>query len=89
MRSKRTVLVVLLAWIVVLFAAGVVWRVVHPEARQQSSPAAKLASRQDGYYLCLHRPRLAEAQMRLLIARRLPHDVAAAALRGCREGQHR
>ena len=25
MRSKRTVLVVLLAWIVVLFAAGVVW----------------------------------------------------------------
>jgi len=87
--TKRTVLVVLLAWVVVLFAAGIVWRVLHPEAKPQPSPAATLASRQDGYYLCLNQPRLGSAQMRLLIARRLPHDVAAAAFRGCQEAQHR
>ena len=89
MRSKRSFLVFLLAWIVALFVAGAVWRAVHPQKPQGPSQARQLASRQNGYYLCLHRARLSDAEMRALIARRLRNDYAPAALRGCQEAQRR
>ncbi len=89
MRSKRSFLVFLLAWIVALFVAGAVWRALRPEKPQGPSQARQLASRQNGYYLCLHRARLSDAEMRALIARRLRNDYAPAALRGCQEAQRR
>ncbi len=90
MRARRTALAVLAVWVAALFVAGVVWRALHPERRErQPTPAATLAARQDGYYLCLHRAKMTDAQMQALIARRLPDDVPSAALRGCREAQQR
>ncbi len=89
MRSKRSFLVVLLVWIVGLFVAGAVWRALRPEKPSGPSEARQLASRQDGYYLCLHRAPMSDAEMRALIVRRLRNDYAPAALRGCREAQGR
>ena len=89
MPSKRSFLVVLLVWILALFVAGAVWRAFHPDKAQGPSPARQLASRQDGYYLCLHRPRMSDAEMRALIARRLESDYAPSALIGCQEAQGR
>jgi hypothetical protein len=89
MRSKRPFLVFLLAWIVALFVAGAIWRAFHPQKAQGPSQARQLASRQDGYYLCLHRARLTDAEMRALISRRLKNDDEPSALSGCQEAQRR
>ena len=89
MPSKRSFLVVLLVWVLALFVAGAVWRAFHPEKARGPSQARQLASRQDGYYLCLHRARMSDAEMRALIARRLGNDYAPSALIGCQEAQGR
>ena len=89
MRSKRSFLVVLLVWILALFVAGAVWRAFHPMKAHGPSQARQLASRQDGYYLCLHRARMSDTAMRKLIARRLRDDYAPSALSGCQEAQGR
>jgi len=89
MRSKRSFLVLLLVWVLALFLAGAVWRAFHPEKAQGPSQARQLASRQDGYYLCLHRARMSDPAMRALIARRLRDDYPPAALLGCQEAQGR
>ena len=70
-----------------LFAAGMVWRATHPNTSENPTEERDLASRQDGYYLCLHRQPLTAAQMYRLVKRRLPHDNLALALRGCQEAQ--
>ena len=89
MRSKRSFLIVLLAWVVALFVAGAVWRAFHPEKTKGPSQARQFASRQDGYYLCLHRAPMNDAKMRALISRRLRDDYAPSALIGCQEAQGR
>ena len=89
MRSKRWLLLALLVWVLALFVAGAVWRAFHPEKAQGPSHARQLASRQDGYYLCLHRARMSDAEMRALIERRLGNDYAPSAFIGCQEAQGR
>ena len=70
-----------------LFAAGIAWRAKHPNKSENPTEERDLASRQDGYYLCLHRQPLTAAQMYRLVKRRLPNDNLALALRGCQEAQ--
>jgi hypothetical protein len=89
MRSKRTLVVGLAVWVVALFAAGAVWRAFNPLKPDAKPDPFVAASRQEGYYLCFHRPRLTDAERRALIARRLPKDDPAAALTGCQEAQRR
>ena len=70
-----------------LFVSGMVWRATHPNKSENPTEERDLASRQDGYYLCLHRQPLTAAQMYRLVRRRLPNDNLALALRGCQEAQ--
>jgi hypothetical protein len=70
-----------------LFVSGMVWRATHPNKSENPTEERDLASRQDGYYLCLHRQPLTAAQMYRLVKRRLPRDNLALALRGCQEAQ--
>jgi hypothetical protein len=74
--------------VVALFVAGIVWRALTPQPTQPPNDAVQIASRQDGYYLCLNRPPLTPAEMYRLVRRRLPKDDLAAALRGCQQAQH-
>ena len=89
MRSKRSLLLALLVWVLALFVAGAVWRAFHPGASENPNQDAQIGARQDGYYLCLHRPTLSAAQMYRLIKRKLPRDDLALATRGCQEAQKR
>jgi hypothetical protein len=79
----------LVALVVVLFASGIVWRALNPNASENPDEDAQLLSRQDGYYLCLHRPEMTPGEMYKLIKRKLPRDDQVAALRGCQEAQNR
>jgi hypothetical protein len=95
MRSRRTIVILVTAWIVSLFVAGAVWRSFHPPKPDSGPNQDRLvASRQDGYYACLHLPVRspvrfdAQARQRFL-ARRLPQDDQAAALSGCEEALRR
>jgi len=72
-----------------LFAAGVVWRAANPNTSEAPVDEPDVSSRQDGYYLCLHRRPLTTAEMYRLVRRRLPDDDLALALRGCQEAQPR
>jgi hypothetical protein len=87
--QRRAVVWGLVAVIVALFAAGVVWRALNPNASENPDEDAQLLSRQDGYYLCLHRPEMSPGEMYKLIRRKLPEDDQVAALRGCQEAQKR
>ena len=89
MRQRRVTVWGFVAVIVVLFAAGVVWRALNPGASENPDEDAQLLSRQDGYYLCLHRPEMSPGEMYKLIKRKLPRDDQVAALRGCQEAQNR
>jgi hypothetical protein len=95
MRSRRTIIVLLAAWVVALFVAGGVWRAFHPA---KPDPAQKqdllVASRQDGYYACLHLParsavRLDAQARKRFLARKFPQDDQSAALDGCDEALRR
>lgn len=95
MRSRRTVVLVVTAWIVGLFVAGAVWRSVHP-AKPDTGPSQDrlVASRQEGYYACLNLPagslvRLDAQARKRFLARKLPQDDQAAALTGCEEALRR
>ena len=79
----------LVALVVVLFASGIVWRALNPNASENPDEDAQLLSRQDGCYLCLHRPEMTPGEMYKLIKRKLPRDDQVAALRGCQEAQNR
>ena len=95
MRSRRTLVIVLAAWVVGLFVAGGVWRAFHPaKAEPGQDPERVVASRQDGYYACLDLPatsfvRVDEGARKQFLARRFPDDDQAAALSGCEEAIHR
>ena len=64
---------VLATVVLALFVSGAVWRAFNPTASEGPSEDVRLISRQDGYYLCLHRQPLTAAQMYRLVKRRLPH----------------
>ncbi len=89
MRQRRAIVWGLVAMVVALFVAGVVWRALNPNASENPDEDAQLLSRQDGYYLCLHRPEMSPGEMYKLIKRKLPRDDQVAALRGCQEAQNR
>ena len=89
MRQRRAIVWGLVAMVVALFVAGVVWRALNPNASENPDEDAQLLSRQDGYYLCLHRPEMSPGEMYSLIKRKLPRDDQVAALRGCQEAQNR
>jgi hypothetical protein len=91
MRSRRTIVILITVWIVALFAAGALWRSFHP-AKPDSGPSEDrlVASRQDGYYACLHLPansavRIDLAARARFIARKLPQDDRPSAVEGCKE----
>jgi hypothetical protein len=95
MRSRRTIILLLTAWVVALFVAGGVWRAFHPA---KADPAQRqdllVASRQEGYYACLHVParspvRLDAQARKRFLARTLPRDDQSAALDGCEEALRR
>jgi hypothetical protein len=88
-RRRRVTVWGLVALVVVLFASGIVWRALNPNASENPDEDAQLLSRQDGYYLCLHRPEMTPGEMYKLIKRKLPRDDQVAALRGCQEAQNR
>ena len=75
------------ALVIGLFFAGAVWRAFNPNASEAPDEDTNIASRLDGYYLCLHQPPLTPAQMYRLVHRRLPNDDLTLALRGCQEAQ--
>jgi hypothetical protein len=87
--ERRKYLWILGSLIAALFVAGVVWRALNPQASENPDEDVQIASRQDGYYLCLHRSQLSPAEMYRLIKRRLPDDDLTYALRGCQEAQRR
>jgi hypothetical protein len=95
MRSRRAIAYALAAWVVVLFAAGGVWRAVHPEQPPPEPEQTRFVeSRQAGYNLCLRLPANAPARhdvdaRKRLIAQRLPAADRTAALRGCYLAQRR
>ena len=89
MRQRRAIVWGLVAMVVALFVAGVVWRALNPNASENPDEDAQLLSRQDGYYLCLHRPEMSPGEMYKLLRRKLPKDDQVAALRGCQEAQNR
>jgi len=78
---------VLATVVLALFVSGAVWRAFNPTASEGPSEDVQLTSRQDGYYLCLHRRPLSAAQMYRLIKLKLPKDDLASATRGCQEAQ--
>jgi hypothetical protein len=75
--------------VAVLFVSGIVWRAANPNRSEAPVDEPDVSSRQDGYYLCLHRRPLTTAEMYRLVKRRLPNDDLALALRGCQEAQPR
>ena len=89
MRDRRRYMWVFAVVVAVLFASGIAWRATHPNSSEAPVEDTDFAARQDGYYLCLHRPAMTTAEMYRLIKRRLPHDNLAVALRGCQEAQPR
>ena len=89
MRQRRATVWGLVALVVALFAAGVVWRAFNPGVSENPDEDAQLLSRQDGYYLCLHRAQMSPGEMYKLLRRKLPKDNQVAALRGCQEAQNR
>jgi hypothetical protein len=95
MPTRRTIVLGLAAWVIVLFVAGAVWRSFHP-ATPDSGPSQDrlVASRQDGYYACLHLPsrspvRLDLAARARFLARKFPQDDQPSALDGCAEAIRR
>ena len=87
--KRRKPMIVFCAFIAALFVAGVVWQAVNPTASDNPAEEREIGSRQDGYYLCLHRKPMTPGEMYKLIARELPKDDRAAALRGCQQAQER
>jgi hypothetical protein len=87
--ERRKYLWILGSLVAALFVAGIVWRALHPRASENPNEDAQIAARQDGYYLCLHRPAMTPANMYRFVRRRLPNDDATYALRGCQEAQRR
>jgi hypothetical protein len=89
MRSRRTIIVALVGWVVVLFVVGAVWRAFHPpEAPPAPLQERFVDSRQKGYYVCLRLASNARERHDLearkeLLRRVLPDANQAAALRGC------
>jgi hypothetical protein len=88
-RRRRATVWGLVAVVVAFFVAGVVWRALNPGASENPDEDAQLVSRQDGYYLCLHRAQMSPGEMYKLLKRKLPKDDQVAALRGCQEAQNR
>lgn len=95
MRSRRTIVILVTAWIIGLFVAGAVWRSFHPPKPDSGPNQDRLvASRQEGYYACLNLPassavRLDAQARKRFLARKLPQDDQAAALNGCEEALRR
>jgi hypothetical protein len=88
-RERRKYLWILGSLVAALFVAGIVWRALHPQASENPNEDARIAARQDGYYLCLHRAQMGPAEMYRLVKRKLPKDDPVLALRGCQEAQRR
>ena len=86
---RRTIVLALAAWVVVLFAAGAVWRATHPSDSEPAVPPEPelVSSQQAGYYACLNPPagvRLVTTDERKAFLRRtVPDADQTAALRGC------
>jgi hypothetical protein len=95
MRSRRTIVILLTAWVVALFVAGGVWRAFHPAKPEPAQDQNRVvASRQEGYYACLNLParspvRLDPQVRKSFLARKLPQDDQSAALSGCEEALRR
>jgi len=87
--QRRKYLLILGSVVAALFVAGIVWRAFNPNASENPDEDLQIAARQDGYYLCLHRPQMTPANMYRLVVRKLPHDDPRIALRGCQEAQRR
>jgi hypothetical protein len=85
--ARRRVMWILGLLVVTLFVSGAVWRATHPRTSENPDEDTQIASRQDGYYLCLHRRQMSAAQMYRLVKIKLPHDDLTLALRGCQEAQ--
>jgi hypothetical protein len=91
MRSRRTIIIALVTWVVALFVAGAVWVAVNPP--EADPPADRVpepvlvSSRQAGYYACFDLPPTASKLTRLerksFLARVVPKADQAAALDGC------
>ena len=80
---------ILVAVVLGLFVAGIVWRALNPNASENPDEDRRILSRQAGYYLCLHRPRLTPGEMYKLVRRELPNQDQVEALHGCQEAQPR
>jgi hypothetical protein len=95
MRSRRAIVIGLAVWVVVLFGAGAAWRSFHPPKPDTGPTQDRLvASRQDGYYACLHQGarsavRLDATARARFLAHKLPDDDQAAAQGGCLEALRR
>ena len=87
--ARRRYLWLLAGVVAALFLSGAAWRALHPRASENPDEDTQIAARQDGYYLCLHRPPLTPGEMYKLVRRKLPNDDPVLALRGCREAQRR
>ena len=87
MTQRRRYIWVLAVIVLGLFVSGAAWRAFNPGASEGPSEDVQITSRQDGYYLCLHRRPLSAAQMYRLIKLKLPKDDLAAATTGCQEAQ--
>jgi hypothetical protein len=88
-RGRRAFRWILPVVVAALFAAGAVWRSFHPNASENPNQDVQISARQDGYYLCLHRPPMTPAEMYRLVRRKLPKDNQTVALRGCQLAQRR
>ena len=83
-------LALLLAVVIGLFVAGVVWRALNPNSSGGGTDEERIfASRQAGYYLCLHTPPPTKEAAAAYVKRKLPHDDQEAATRGCQEALKR
>jgi hypothetical protein len=90
LKPDRRILALLLVVIIGLFAAGVVWRALHPGASGGGTDEERIfESRQAGYYLCLHQPPATKEAAAAYVKRKLPHDDQEAATRGCVEALKR
>jgi hypothetical protein len=85
--NRKRIRVLLAGGVILLFVAGAVWGAFHPNDAQGPDDGRQLVSKQDGYYLCLHRPKLTAGEMYKLIRRKLPQDDQVLALEGCQAAQ--
>jgi hypothetical protein len=85
-KPDKRVLALLLALVIGLFVAGVVWRALNPNSSGGGTDEERtFVSRQAGYYLCLHHPPATKEAAAAYVKKKLPHDDRQAATRGCQE----